>query len=333
MRLVLVIPPAGRNATEQRIALRDEPIDIGGAADCDAVIDHPSVGTARVRLERSGEHWVAIDRDGRGVCSVGGVPLRPREPRIVRPPHQLRLGDVALDLVLDPEAHSHDGSTREVALHAAAFVATIAPHRPRIRVVEGPRMGETLELAHARLYRVGRGRSCDLFLDADDASREHFSIEYEGERVVVRDLGSPRGTYLGRSRLAANRGAVWDAARMLRAADTVFSLEVATKDSPELLLAPLERIPDSPAPAAEEGSADVDPPCAPEVSASEAEAVEPAASIATVEPASSPVAELPPDVPQHPPAKPSRDLSFVIVLLAIILGVIGVALLLALFLW
>ena len=35
MRLVLVIPPAARHATEQRIALRDEPIDIGGAADCD----------------------------------------------------------------------------------------------------------------------------------------------------------------------------------------------------------------------------------------------------------------------------------------------------------
>lgn len=328
MRLVLVIPPAGRHAKEQRIALRDEAVEIGGASDCDAVLDHPSVGTSRVRLEKSGEHWVAIDRDGRGVCSVGGVPLRPREPRIVRPPHQLRLGNVAIDLVLDVEAHSHDGSTREVALRAAAFVVEIAPGRPRVRVVEGPRMGETLELAHARSYRVGRGKSCDLFLDAEDASREHFSVECEGERVVVRDLGSPRGTYLGRSRLATNRRAVWDPTRMLRAADSVFSLEVATQSSPERLLEPLARIPDAPTPAEPREELD-DPSRSESPAAMVAVAAE---SPATMAPPSSPVVELSPNAPRAA-AKGTRDPLFVVAVLAIVVGIAGVAALLALFLW
>lgn len=328
MRLVLVIPPAGRHATEQRIALRDEAVEIGGASDCDAVLDDPSVGTSRVRLEKSGEHWVAIDRDGRGVCSIGGVPLRPREPRIVRPPHQLRLGNVAIDLVLDVEAHSHDGSTREVALRAAAFVVEIAPGRPRVRVVEGPRMGETLELTHARSYRVGRGKSCDLFLDAEDASREHFSVECEGERVVVRDLGSPRGTYLGGSRLATNRRAVWDPTRMLRAADSVFSLEVATQSSPERLLEALARIPDASRPA-EMPRDEVD-----DLSRSESPAPTAAApeeSPAVTAPPSSPAVELPPEAPRSA-AKGSRDPMFVIVLLAIVIGIAGAAALLALLL-
>jgi hypothetical protein len=246
VRLVLVIPPRDTSASEQRIPLHAEGVDIGGAADCDAVIDHPSVGTARVRIERRGEHWVVIDREGRGMCSVGGVPLHPREPRIVRPPHQLRLGDVDLELAFDVmPSDSQSGSTREVALRATGFVAEVAPAQPRVRVVEGPHMGEVLELAHAGPFRVGRAKSCALFLESDDASREHFAIERQAHRIVVKDLGSARGTFLGRSRLEAHRAAVWDATRMVRAADAVFALEVGDGAVVERLLAPLGKIQDA----------------------------------------------------------------------------------------
>jgi hypothetical protein len=318
MRLVLVIPPAGRHATERRIALREEPIDIGGAADCDAVIDHPSVGTARVRLEPRGEDWFVIDREGKSVCSVGGIALRPREPRIVRPPHVLRLGDVELVLAFDP-VDSHGGETREVALRASAFVVEMAPHRPRVRVVEGPRMGETLDLNHAGPYRVGRGKSCDLFLDAEDASREHFSLEVRGDQVVVRDLGSPRGTYVGKNRLEPNREAVWDPTRMLRAADTVFALEVATRGNLERLLAPLGSIPDEAAPAAET------PPASPA-------STDPTPLASAPVGGSSPATELPHDLPRAALAA-ERNPNGVILVLAVVLGIAGVAALLALLMW
>lgn len=330
MRLVLTIPPHGKHVEARWIQLREEGVDVGGASDCDAIVDHPSVGTARVRLERRGDDWIVIDREGRGACSVGGVPLRPREPRIVRPPHGLRLGEIELALTFDP-IDSQDGATRDVALRAAAFVVEVAPKRPRVRVVEGPRIGETLDLAHAGPYRVGRGKSCDLFLDAEDASREHFSIECQGDRVVVRDLGSPRGTFLGRSRLEPNRGAVWEPARMLRAADTVFSLEVATQESPQRLLEPLLRVPDKAPPPAEPASEEHVPPPAPETPSDDPEAVDVATP--TAAPASSPMAELPSELPHEASRKPSGDPTFVIVVLAIVLGIAGVAALFALFLW
>jgi len=251
MRLVLTIPAgSGAIAQARSIALREEGIDVGGASDCDAVVDHPTVGTARVRIERRGEHWVVIDRDGRGACSVGGVPLRAREPRIVRPPHTLRLGDVDLGLsfdAVDSSQGSQAGATREVALRAAAFLADVAPNGPRVRVVEGPLLGATLELLGSGPYLVGRGAHCHLLLDAVDASREHFSIACEGDRVVVRDLGTARGTFLGRSRLVPNHGAVWAPSRMLRAADAVFALEMASEATVErLLVEPLARVPDEP---------------------------------------------------------------------------------------
>ncbi len=326
MRLVLLIPPGVTSAPERRIPLREEGLDIGGAADCDAVIDHPSVGTARVRLERHGEHWVAIDREGRGMCSVGGVPLNARQPRIVRPPHQLRLGDLDLDLAFDTTAsESQSGSTREVALRAAGFVAEVAPAQPRVRVVEGPHMGDVLELTHAGPFRAGRAKSCDLFLESDEASREHFTIERQAGRILVKDLGSARGTFVGRSRLEAHRGAVWDPGRMVRAADAVFSLEVATEGAAERLLAPLAGVRDDTPVVGEGAMAPTSSPAA--AAAPVLEAASPAATAATTPT---------PDVAQETQvavARARKDPTLLIVVFAAAIGILAVAALVALVVW
>jgi hypothetical protein len=244
MRLVLTVPPLGRNDQPRHVTLRDEGIEVGGASDCDAIVEHASVGTARVRIERRGAHWVVVDRDGRGACAVGGVPLRARVPRLVGPPYGLRLGEVELPLGRAPgeEGEEAVAGPGDATREAADGAPEAAPGLPRVRVVEGPRLGDTLELTHAGPYRIGRGESCDLFLDADEASREHVSIERDGDRVVVRDLGSQRGTYLGAVRLVPNRSAVWDPARMLRAAEGVFALEVAPQEAPPRHVGPLDEV-------------------------------------------------------------------------------------------
>jgi hypothetical protein len=338
VRLVLLIPAGETSAPERRIPLREEGIDIGGAADCDAVIDHPSVGTARVRLERRGEDWVVIDREGRGMCSVGGVPLNARQPRIVRPPHRLRLGELDLDLAFDASAsESQSGSTREVALRAAGFVAEVAPAQPRVRVVEGPHMGEMLELAHAGPFRVGRGKSCDLLLESDEASREHFAIERQAGRILVKDLGSARGTFVGRSRLEAHRGAVWDPSRMVRAADAVFSLEVVTEAAAEHLLAPLAGVRDD-TPVVEDAAARTSSAVISEPRAASVETSIDAAAAAVLEassPAASPAATATTaDVGQETQAPRARkDPTLLIVVFAAAIGILAVAALVALAVW
>lgn len=48
---------------------------------------------------------------------------------------------------------------------------------------------------------VGRDDSCDIKIRARSVSREHCSIERDGEALVLRDLGSSGGTYVGDERI------------------------------------------------------------------------------------------------------------------------------------
>ena len=43
---------------------------------------------------------------------------------------------------------------------------------------------------------VGRDSSCDIQIKAKTVSREHCSIEADGEEMVLRDMGSSCGTFL-----------------------------------------------------------------------------------------------------------------------------------------
>jgi pSer/pThr/pTyr-binding forkhead associated (FHA) protein len=48
---------------------------------------------------------------------------------------------------------------------------------------------------------VGRHRDCDLHLDSTRVSRRHCCLALDGDRVIVRDLGSTNGTWLNGQRV------------------------------------------------------------------------------------------------------------------------------------
>lgn len=227
MRLVLIVPPTGKVARIQRVVLQEEAsVAIGGASDCDALIDHPSVGAARVRLSRGGGRVTVHDVEGLGRCAVGGVRLRARAHRIVCPPTSLRLGEVECTIEIEPECAVDTAlPTREVALRIVADLAGAASDAPVVRIAEGNRMGEAIALQRDKPCIVGRGNDVDLFLDDPDVSRRHLSVEWREDAVIVTDLGTTGGTYLGSAPLASRRGAVWPPTRMIVAGKTVLLLE------------------------------------------------------------------------------------------------------------
>ncbi|MCI0675505.1 MAG: FHA domain-containing protein [Phycisphaerales bacterium] len=48
---------------------------------------------------------------------------------------------------------------------------------------------------------VGRDETCDVRIMAKSVSREHCAIEQDGDDLILRDLGSSGGTYLGQKRV------------------------------------------------------------------------------------------------------------------------------------
>ncbi len=48
---------------------------------------------------------------------------------------------------------------------------------------------------------VGRDETCDIRIRAKSVSREHCTIEREGQDFVLRDLGSTSGTFLDGKRV------------------------------------------------------------------------------------------------------------------------------------
>jgi hypothetical protein len=74
-------------------------------------------------------------------------------------------------------------------------------HGPELVVRSGGgRAGESFRAIGERTL-IGRSPECDIFLDDVTVSRRHAELVVEGERFVIRDLGSLNGTFVNRRRI------------------------------------------------------------------------------------------------------------------------------------
>lgn len=174
-------------------------------------------GAAPRHARVDGEHVEALVE-----CHVGEVKLSPGERRRLVPGCSIELGGARL-LVEGVEESTSRFTTRELALRAVA-----EPKRlwPTVVVVQGADAGAELVMRDERAFVLGRGASSDLAVEDADASRAHAEIIRQGGAILVRDLGSTRGTYLGRTRLDPRRKAIWSPEVMARIGQTVLALVV-----------------------------------------------------------------------------------------------------------
>ena len=82
-----------------------------------------------------------------------------------------------------------------------------------IRAESGPLAGQSFALDRSP-FSIGRSADNDLAVPDTLASRQHASLELQGDRWFLRDLGSSNGTFL-------NRQAVSDSPQPLRSGDLV----------------------------------------------------------------------------------------------------------------
>jgi hypothetical protein len=114
--------------------------------------------------------------------------------------------------------------------------------RAIVKVLWGKGGGRKVVVPSGSGIRVGRGEDVELSLPNDrELSNHHFSVDYNGEHIRVRDIGSIGGTWaLGRRWTS---GAV-DSGTVVKAGETVFRvfIEAASqRASPDLDPARLEK--------------------------------------------------------------------------------------------
>lgn len=74
--------------------------------------------------------------------------------------------------------------------------------RVSVAILSGPRKGDVVVLAGPRLSFGREGAGADVQLPDVDVSRSHAAVECHGARIVLRDLGSRNGTFVGDQRVS-----------------------------------------------------------------------------------------------------------------------------------
>jgi pSer/pThr/pTyr-binding forkhead associated (FHA) protein len=233
-------------------------IVIGRGSGSDVRLPDPSVSTRHATIRAAGNDYAIVDEGSTNGTWVGGVRLLPQSPRVVKSGDLVRVGRVWLELSIGQKAPTPDLglATRDLAfaLVQRAMDAVGDDTVAKVRVAEGPDIGEELRLTEeGRAYVLGRAETCDLPLADADASREHAVVARRGGQILLRDLGSRNGVYLGESKLAPQRDVVWRAPLMARIGITVLALDEPVSTA----LAELEA-------AADEAMREEDIPAAPE---------------------------------------------------------------------
>ena len=205
-------------------------IVVGRGSGSDVRLPDPSVSTRHATIRAQGNDYAIVDEGSTNGTWVGGVRLPPQTPRVVKTGDLVRVGRVWLELSVGQKAPTPDLglATRDLAfaLVQRAMDAVGDDTVARVRVAEGPDIGEELRLLEeGRAYVIGRAETCDLPLADADSSREHAVVARRGGQILLRDLGSRNGVYLGEQRLTPDRDIVWRAPTMARIGLTVLALD------------------------------------------------------------------------------------------------------------
>ncbi|HVJ91743.1 MAG TPA: FHA domain-containing protein [Labilithrix sp.] len=227
---------------------------LGRSDGSDVRLPDPSVSLRHASIRAQGADFVIVDEGSTNGTWVGGIKLGPHTPRLVKTGDLVRLGRVWLEIAIGQRAPTPDLglATRELALALvrSAMDAVGDDTVVKIRVAEGPDIGAELRLVdEGRIYVIGRAEKCDLPLADEDASRGHAAVVRRSTQVLLRDLGSRNGVYLGDCRLTPDRDVVWRPPTMARIGLSVLALEEPVSLAlAELEAAADEVVPDAAAP-------------------------------------------------------------------------------------
>ena len=226
-------------------------IVVGRGSGSDLRLPDPSVSHRHASIRLHGGDTVLVDEGSTNGTYLAGKRLNPHTPETIKSGDLIRVGRVWIEVSIGQSAPTHDLNlaTKELAMRlvSGALMELGQDSVPVVSVAEGADVGTELRLEEdARVYVLGRGDTCDLPLYDKDASREHVHIVKRGSAILVRDLGSKNGSYLGGVRMEPDRDLPWKLHQDLQIGQTVLALhEPLTRALSEIEELPDEAIPET----------------------------------------------------------------------------------------
>jgi pSer/pThr/pTyr-binding forkhead associated (FHA) protein len=193
---------AGGKATEH--VLDDAVITLGRDKSCHVVLAQQAVSRSHARITQEGNLFFLEDLGSAYGTQVNGKPLPKGEKRL------LRNGDVIViaqfDVRFDKVAElPHDVDSQKTSFVARNMVKDVmrglsGGEERYLRVMNGPREGERLDISDAQEFVIGRDDSADIVFRDDLISRRHVKVRRDWSGTHVEDLGSRNGIKVNRKR-------------------------------------------------------------------------------------------------------------------------------------
>ncbi|MBI5515359.1 MAG: FHA domain-containing protein [Deltaproteobacteria bacterium] len=277
MAVTLIVTSPG--AAPQTITLDQPRIVVGRAVSADVRLPARAVSAQHAVLHVHGNDLSIVDEGSTNGTRVNQVAIPRGRRKALKPGDLLGIAQFELRVELSPgvpDPPDRTGTLARKLLLDALASAGGAASPPQLELLTGRKAGSRWTLA-APLVRwvAGRGEGCEVLLDDPDSSRQHAEFVRDDLGVVVRDLGSKNGIFVGERRTPERRLRSGDEVTIGRSVlrfedpmeDLLRTFEAGTDDSapepapapaPAVASAPPEASPTpaeaSPAPAPAEGS-------------------------------------------------------------------------------
>jgi pSer/pThr/pTyr-binding forkhead associated (FHA) protein len=193
---------AGGQATEH--VLDDTVITLGRDKSCQVVLSQQAVSRSHARITQEGNLFFLEDLGSAYGTQVNGKPLPKGEKRLLRNGDVIVIAqfDVRFDKVADLP---HDVDSQKTSFVARNMVKDVmrglsGGEERYLRVMNGPREGERLEISDAQEFIIGRDDSADVVFRDDLISRQHVKVRRDWSGTHVEDLGSRNGIKVNRKR-------------------------------------------------------------------------------------------------------------------------------------
>jgi pSer/pThr/pTyr-binding forkhead associated (FHA) protein len=198
----------------REFAVEQAAIGAGRSSDNELVLDDISVSRRHARLTFDAGQMTVEDLGSANGSYLGSQRLAPNTPTLVPADQSARLGDIELRFVpveAPRSARTPSGGVEQATMvfgppanATSAASAATGSNRFGILRIKTPD-GRTREFGLDQpTITVGRSGDNQLAIDENSVSRRHARFSVESGRLMIEDLGSANGTFIGGQRLAPN---------------------------------------------------------------------------------------------------------------------------------